>query len=136
MNDKIWESIDNQFKENGIRLNSFKDGEQFQNVLVSFIDNEIKRVDAKGKEESSKTYAFFADSTYYRTVEPDFMPMLIEYSLITEEQSDSIDSKIDEWKAKVEPGVFDDIYIYAGVLIVIIALAVLFLRTRKKRKTA
>ncbi len=136
MNDKIWESIDNQFKENGIRLNSFKDGEQFQNVLVSFIDNEMKRVDAKGKEESSKTYAFFADSTYYRTVEPDFMPMLIEYSLITEEQSDSIDSKIDEWKTKVEPGVFDDIYIYAGVLIVIFALAVLFLRTRKKRKTA
>lgn len=133
MDEKIWQSVADKFRDNGINLSTFKDGEQFSNVVISFINNELDRIEAKGKEESQKTYAFFADSTYFKSIEPDFMPLLIEYNLISSDQKDRVENKIGEWENKVEPEFFDDILLYGLAAIAILTVLFMFLRARRKK---
>lgn len=126
---EAWESISEEFSLNGIELRSFKNGEEFTNSAEMFIDDELKNLGVKSKEESEKTYASFADSTWFAVIQPVWMNYLIENKLLTDESKTKIESKISEWKNALYPSNW---WIYLLIALIVVGGAAFFFIKRKK----
>jgi hypothetical protein len=132
LNDEMWGQVNRLFREKQLALLPFKSGEQFFNSVSSFIDDEIKNQKVKSSSESERVYTTFIDSVYFKSVEPIWIPILIENSMMSESNKDSIDAKIGRWKTEVAPGsAFNWIYILL-IGIIVALLAALVLKGRKK----
>jgi len=128
---EAWYTIREEFAENGIQLQSFTDAEQFTAVVVAFINDEIKNIGVKSEIESKNVYDNFADSTWFASIEPNWMPYLLDNKLITDVQKDEIENKISEWKSGIYPFNW---WIYLIIALVIIG-AVIFIVMRRKPKS-
>ncbi len=124
-----WVSIGDEFSLNGIELMSFKNGEEFTNSVLLFVDDELKNLGVKSDEESKRVYAQFADSTWFATIQPVWMNYLIENKMLTDENKNKMESKIAEWKNALYPSYW---WIYLIIALVVIAGAALFFMKRKK----
>lgn len=132
INDEIWGQVSKLFREKRVSLLPFKSGDQFVNSVNSFVDDEIKNLGVKRSTESENTYFAFTDSVYFKTVQPTWVPILIETKMMTEANKDSIESRIAMWQAKVAPkSEFNWIYIALGAVIVVLVIA-LFMKGRRK----
>ncbi len=132
INDEMWGQINKLFREKKLSLLPFKSGDQFVNSVNSFVDDELKNYGVKSKDESENTYLAFTDSVYFKSVQPTWVPILIENNLMTEANKDSIESRIAKWKEKVAPSTGIN-WIYIALGAVIVALVVLlFMKSRKK----
>lgn len=132
LNDEMWGQVNRLFREKQLALLPFKSGEQFFNSVSSFIDDEIKNKKVKSSSESERVYNTFIDSVYFKSVEPIWIPILIENSMMSESNKDSIDAKIGRWKTEVAPdGAFNWMYILL-IGIIVALIAALFLKGRKK----
>ncbi len=130
---EAWESIREQFSLNNINLQSFGNGKEFTDVITSFINDEMNNYGVKSKEESERTYTVFADSVWFKTINTEWMPYLLENNLLTKEQKETIEKKISEWKSVVYPT--DLIWLYIVIAVVVIFLIVYFLVKKKKVNT-
>jgi hypothetical protein len=132
LNDEMWGQVNRLFREKQLALLPFKSGEQFFNSVSSFIDDEIKNQKVKSSSESERVYTTFIDSVYFKTVEPIWIPILIENSMMSESNKDSIDAKVGRWKNEVAPGsAFNWTYILL-IGIIVALLVALVLKGRKK----
>lgn len=130
ISNEIWRSINNQFLVKDIKLIPFSNANQFVNNLIGYIDDEINNIDSKTGEDALNSYKTFADSVYHRTIENDWFPILLENNLLTQNEIELIDSKVEEWKTEATPS-----FAYWGYIIValiIIAVAVMIIRSNKK----
>ena len=130
LNREVWESINDEFAENDINLQSFSSGKEFTSVVTNFIDDEIKNADVKGDAEMEAAYNKFVDSTWNEKIEPDWLPFLIDNNMLAENDKDSIEVMIASWKDAVYPGGFNWLY----VIIVVLVIAVLILLFTRKSK--
>jgi len=129
-----WNSIKNTFANNGIYLNNFTNGKEFTSVIKNFTLDEIKNVDLKN-ETSKNDYKAFADSGWFGTIKPTWVPFLIDNNMLTDAQKDTIEANIARWKEAVEPNTISIwIYIIGGVLILM--LIVLFTRKNKNNTSS
>ena len=128
IDDQVWERVYNIFEKKNIHLLQFKSGDEFTNSISSFVQDEIKNYGVKGKDESDKTYALFVDSLWFKEVEPEWIPYLLNDKMITEANKDSFDNRIKEWKEKVSPSEFPlwIIYVVVGVIMVTVLSIVIF----------
>ncbi len=135
INEEIWDQINKLFRDKEISLIQFNSGEQFTNSITSFIDDEIKNYGVKRTEESEKTYYAFTDSVWFPTVQPNWVPILIENKMMTEANKDTIESKIGKWKEQIAPeAAFNWLYlILIGIIIALVAAY--FLKGKKKHST-
>lgn len=134
INDEIWGQVNKLFREKKIALLNFRSSDQFVNSVTSFIDDEIKNLGVKSSTESEKVYYAFTDSVYFKSIEPVWIPVLIENSMMSEANKDSIDANIAKWKAKVAPAsAFNWIYV-AFIAVIVFLVAAYFLKGRKKTK--
>lgn len=125
---EAWNSVAEEFKNRGISLPKFSNGKEFTRSVSSYIDDEIKNKEVKGKEESENSYKTFADSVWFGSVKQTWVPFLADNGMLSDLQKDSIEVKLAQWKDEVSPGGFSWIYILIAVLIIII----LYLLTRKR----
>jgi hypothetical protein len=128
-----WESINEEFRLNNIKLQGFTNGNDFTNIITQFISDEIKNYGVKSKEESEKVFLVFADSVWFKSISSEWMPYLIENNLLTTTQKDEIEKKISEWKSIVAPK--DLTLLYAVIALAIVVGLILFF-TRKKTKNS
>ncbi|MBE0572071.1 MAG: hypothetical protein IH618_11050 [Ignavibacteriaceae bacterium] len=126
---EAWESIIDEFSLSGIELMGFKNGEEFTNSVDMFIGDELKNLGVKSDEESKRTYAQFADSTWFASIQPVWMNYLIENKMLTDENKNKMESKIAEWKSALYPSYW---WIYLIIALVVIAGAAFFFIKRKK----
>ena len=128
IDDQVWERVYNIFEKKNIHLLQFKSGDEFTNSITSFVQDEIKNYGVKGKDESDKTYALFVDSVWFKEVEPEWIPYLLNDKMITEANKDSLDNRIKEWKEKVSPSQFPlwIIYVVVGIIMVTVLSIVIF----------
>jgi hypothetical protein len=132
LNDEMWGQVNKLFREKKIALLPFSSGEQFVKTVKSFVDDELKNYEVKSKAEAENTYFTFTDSVYFKTVEPVWIPILIENKMMTEANKDSIDAQIARWKNKVAPpSKINWVYVGGGAVIVLLMIAY-FLKGRKK----
>ena len=129
---EAWESISEEFSLNGIELRSFRNGDDFTASIETFIGDELKNLGVKSTEESKKIYAQFADSTWFKTIQPVWMTYLVENKMLTDANKNRMESKIAEWKSALFPSSW---WIYVMIGVVVIAVAVIYLLSRRKPKT-
>ncbi len=132
---EVWESIRDDFSIGGINLRKFNNSDDFTKVITSFIDEEIKDFGVKSKEESERVFSVFADSIWFRTINKDWMPYLIDNKILSVEQKNQIDQKISEWKDLVAPSVSIWVYIVVATVLIIIIVFV-FLKLKKKNNNS
>ncbi len=134
INNQIWEQVNNVFKRKNINLVVFNSGEEFIQSFSNFINDEIKNIGVKDKSESEKIYYTVADTIYFDELKNNWIPFLISNGMMTTEMKDSLDARINRWKAQIAPSTFPMwiIYIGGGMLLVIIILLILNL-TKKKQ---
>jgi hypothetical protein len=125
---EVWKNINEEFAYNNINLIEFTNGEEFTNVLTSFIDEAIKNIGVKSSEESNLTYASFSDSTWFKVVSPNWIPYLIDNEMLEVKQNRDIEIKISDWKERVTPPSFGWVY----VLVAVMAVAGLGYMNRKR----
>jgi uncharacterized coiled-coil DUF342 family protein len=130
---EAWDSINEEFSLNGIELRSFKNGEEFTNSVVLFVDDELKNLGVKSEEESKRVYANFADSTWFAVVQPVWMTYLVENKMLSDENKNKMESKIAEWKNALYPSNW---WIYLIISVVIIGGGVFFFMKRRKPKSS
>lgn len=128
---EAWNSIKEEFAMNNIILQDFDSGQEFLVETTRFIDEEFKNYGIKSKEESEQVYALFVDSTWNKSVQPDWMPYLLDNNMITAQQKNLIESKVSEWKNIVYPRDITFVYYIIGAVLLV---AVLFFLIRGKRK--
>lgn len=129
---EAWNSLKEEFAMNNIILQDFNSGQEFLVETTRFIDEEFKSYGIKSKEESEQVYALFVDSTWYKSVQPDWMPYLLENNMITAQQKNLLESKVSEWKNIVYPRDITFVYYIIGAVLIV---AVLFFLIRGKRKS-
>ena len=131
----VWRSIRNEFKVHGIVLKEFNYGDEFVRSVKLYIDDEIKNLGVKSSEASEKTYVNFADSTWFATVKPQWVPYLMEGGLLTVKQKDEVEKNIEEWKSEIYPSkLWLYIVIWCGIVIIIVPAVLILIRRRKKSK--
>ncbi|MEW6702120.1 MAG: hypothetical protein AB1298_05325 [Bacteroidota bacterium] len=135
INDEMWGQIIKLFREKQIAILPFKSGEQFVNSVNSFVDDEIKNYGIKSSKESINTFYLFTDSVYFKSVQPVWIPVLIENNMMTEANKDSVERRIAVWKEKVAPAGFNWTYLLFGVVIAAL-IAAYFMKGKKKRTVA
>ncbi len=127
---EAWINIKAEFAFNDIHLIEFTNGDEFTNVLTSYIDEEIKNIGVKSIEQSENNYALFADSTWFKVISRKWIPYLIENELLSVDNKDKIESRISDWKGRLTPSSFDWIY----VLVALIAVGGVAIMYRKRVK--
>ncbi len=136
MNNEMWGNINNLFNEKNISLQPFNDGEQFVASLNTFIDDEIKNLGVKSKEESENIFLAFSDSVYFKTIQPEWMPVLIENGMLSQADQESIELKMAVWKKEVSPSSSIIFYIALGLILVAIITFVFLRKNMKNVKMA
>jgi uncharacterized coiled-coil DUF342 family protein len=122
INAEPWNSIRQEFSKYNIKLPSFKNGKQFTHTMTSYIDDQIKNVGTKGKEESEQEYKYFADSVWFPKVKSGWFPFLIDNKMIDANQKDSVENKISRWNDEIHPSKLNWLYIIIGLLVIVIAI--------------
>jgi len=125
---EVWRNIREEFAYNNINLIEFTNGEEFTNVLISFIDDAIKNIGVKSPEGSNLTYSSFSDSTWFKVISANWVPYLIDNEMLDLEQKSKVEVKISDWKGRLTPSSFDWMY----VLVAVIAVAGLGYMNRKR----
>ena len=125
---EVWRNIRDEFAYNNINLIEFTNGEEFTNVLTSFIDEAIKNIGVKSSEESNLTYSLFSDSTWFKVINTDWIPYLIENEMLDDKQNHTVEAKITDWKGRLTPSSLGWVY----VLVAVMAVAGLGYMNRKR----
>jgi hypothetical protein len=132
LNDEMWGQVNKLFREKKLALLPFRSGDQFVTSVNSFVDDELKNYNVKSHTESENTYYSFTDSVYFRTVQPVWIPVLIENNMMTSANKDSVEKRIALWKEKVAPSSkWNWVYILGAAVIVILIIAY-FAKGKKK----
>lgn len=128
---QAWDSVRRSFSDYGINLQKFSSGNEFTQTAVSFINDEIKNIGTKEKEESLNTYKSFADSAWFGEVKPTWVPYLLENNMFTGAQKDTVENKISQWKSSVYGTDLTWLYIIIGLIVIVIAVLLIMRRKPK-----
>lgn len=134
LNEEIWGQVNKLYREQKLPVLPFMSGEQFVNSVNSFIEDEIKNYGVKRSSESENTYYSFTDSVYFKTLQPVWVPILIENNLMTEANKDSIEKRIAVWKETVAPGSKMNWVYIGGALVIVFLVIAYFMKGKRKEK--
>ncbi len=128
---QTWNSVRDNFNQHHIILSKFSSGSEFTNTVTSYIDDERKNIQAKGKEAAESSYKTFADSAWFGNVKQTWVPFLIDNKMFSEAQKDTIENHITQWKAEISPNEFN--WLYLIIIVLLVVIAVIFFVKRKSK---
>lgn len=128
---EAWNSIKEEFAMNGIYLLDFNSGQEFTVEVTRFIDEELKNYNIKSKEQSERVYTMFADSSWFKSIQTDWLPYLTDNKMITPQQKQLMETKVSEWKSVVFPR--DISWAYYVIAVLLIGAVVFFFLKRKPK---
>ena len=124
-----WNTIREDYSKYNINLQKFNTGKQFMHTMDSYIDDQIKNVKVKGKEEAEQEYKYFVDTVWFSQIKSTWVPYLVDNKMFNDAQKDSIENKLAKWNDEIHPSKFNWLYVIIGLLVIVIAI--LLLRKRK-----
>ncbi len=132
VNGAMWRSLHNLFKDKGILLKEFNNGDEFVANLSFFIEEQIQNT-AKDDDQRYKLFMNFNENIWQPELRTVWLSALVELGEITEIQKKDIELKVDEWSSSVTPSATWLIYILVALGAAIVAiLLVRFLRKPAK----
>ena len=130
INKKIWGSINQEFLEKEIKLLPFGDGDEFTSSVLTFIHTEEENIPLRELDELKKTNDKFMYGVYLNSVQPEWIPFLINHKLMVEAQKDTIQAELVIWKEMLYPGP-DLTWLYILIGLIIIVQAVVYFSRRR-----
>lgn len=132
LDSKIFTSINEEFKNNNLNLVPFSTGTEFYNSVITYINDEIENVNNRSGDEAEDTYDRFAD-VWENSIKSDWVPILLENNLMTEEQIQNIETKMDLWEDEIE--VISPLILWILIIIAfLVVVAIIAAIVRKRRK--
>lgn len=132
INEEVWSSIKSEFDESGINLSQFSTGKEFTSSVTGYIDEAVSNIKAMGSDAAEREYKKF-DSTWNKRIEVSWMSFLLDNKLLTENEQDSIETKLATWEDAVYPEKFNWLYVVIGILALAV-IVLLFLRRSPKSR--
>ncbi len=129
---EIWNAIYTEFRSKELPVLPFNNGEEFVYSIKSFVEDEIKNMEIKGKDKSEEVFKTFSDTVYYEKVLPEWIPVLIDNNMITEADKDTIEAQLMNWKNKLGPEEKSKWYYWAVILLVAVVAGYLIYYNRRK----
>ncbi len=130
----IWKEVVEIFHAKKIMIESFSSSEGFQNSLIDYIDGQIRLIEDEAEVIHYNSFNYFKDVWDDEFI-PVWYPYLLENNLITEEEKDEVENKIDNWQKIVKETSPWWIYVLIVVVLLVIIVAVWnFLNKRSKFK--
>ena len=130
LNAKIWSSINQEFMDKGIKLLAFNNGEEFTSSVITFINTEMDNIPLKETDELQKTHDKFVYEVYLQSVQPEWIPFLINQKMMDESQRDTIQAELVSWKEALYPGP-NLTWLYIIIALIIIIQGVVYFSRRK-----
>lgn len=119
---EAWNSIREEFAINNIFLQDFNSGQGFQVEITRYIDEQFANYEDQIEEELQQTYTIFVDSVWNKSIEPQWIPYLIDNDMLSPQQKNLLESKISDWKNIAYPTQITPVYYIAGGLLLLILL--------------
>jgi len=129
-----WNSINKIFASHNINLDEFNNGVEFENIILSYIEDEINNGENTLDLQKDKNYVFFAERVWGDIIKADWIPLLISENLLTAEQVISIEDKLTEWKDSTSGS--KSYFIYAIIILLAIIILVSLYIIKKKNKNS
>jgi hypothetical protein len=130
INSGTWKTIGGMFEKNGIAVKPFTNGTEFYTNFTAFVDLETANQAQEQKEVRAKRFNNFNDNIWNAQLETQWLPALVESGMLTADQKQDIEKKVDAWRSSVAP-ISWTVYILVTLLaIIIIAVLVRFLRKK------
>jgi uncharacterized protein YoxC len=130
LNDKIWGGIKQEFLEKGIKLLPFGDGEEFTSSVLTFVNTEKENIPLREIDELKKTHDKFMYGVYLKSVQPEWIPFLINQNMMDEAQRDTIQAELVSWKEALYPGP-DLTWLYIIIGLIVIIQGIVYFSRRK-----
>lgn len=102
VDNKLWESLNNSFAQNGIELEVFTTPDEFYNAVYNYVDNGHITSLERNSEEDFAVYQNF-NSFWNETVKAEWGDLLVEGEILTQSQISEIDIKLDDWDEASKP---------------------------------
>jgi hypothetical protein len=127
----IWRGLNQTFAQRGLEMPPFSNGDEFVINVNAYLDAEI--LSASDSRDGSKyvQYEAFVEELWAGEIEPNWVPVMLERSMIDQEQIEGIELKLGDWRSQVSPPSMLTYFIVGFFLIVV--LGVLYALFRKKK---
>ncbi len=126
MTSKILSNINQLFLEKGVHLNGFNNGEQLTQSILSYMNAEISSVGRTNSRDAENIFSKFTNDIYFKSVKPNWFPLLIKNNIIKQTDQDSIENNIVRWQSQISPSYTNVFYYVAGALFAGLLLFFLF----------
>ncbi len=130
LNTSAWRSVNDVFSSHNIELPNFSTGDEFEKVVLDFIDNEINNSKTTGEVKKDQKFIFFNDHSWNEIIKPDLLPLLLGNNQITQVQINSVENKLLEWQDAVSGS--KSYFIYAIILLLALVIIISLVLIRKK----
>jgi DNA gyrase/topoisomerase IV subunit A len=89
----FWKGLNEVFASEKLPIVPFTSGEEMQQNIIKFIDDETKNVSKRSSIEQTRIFESFAYNTWGSKLKPSWIPVMIRHNLFTEDQMAEIDAK-------------------------------------------
>jgi hypothetical protein len=136
VDDAMWRSLNTLFTEKGFSVKEFKNGEEFNANIITFLTEQIENPNEETNDTRFKIFTNFQENLWLTDLNAIWLPALIELNRITDTQRKDIEAKVEKWRSVVSPGASWFIYvlILLGVLLIPIIAIRFFPKASKTPK--
>ncbi|MBK7981966.1 MAG: hypothetical protein IPK06_18550 [Ignavibacteriae bacterium] len=128
----VFRAIHEEFKTNNINMPFFSNGKEFESTIIAYIERKIDNANKLGVNDDNE-FIFFSENVWNDIIKTKWATILLNNNLVSKEQLNNIDKKIDEWKHSL--GGSKSIFIYGIiVLLALIILVTVYIIYKKNKK--
>lgn len=110
----------------------FSNGKEFESTIIAYIERKIDNANKLGVNDDNE-FIFFSENVWNDIIKTKWATILLNNNLVSKEQLNNIDKKIDEWKHSL--GGSKSIFIYGIiVLLALIILVTVYIIYKKNKK--
>lgn len=130
----MWNAMHRSFTDAGILINDFDTRQGFLNSVNAYLDTTLVRLEDNVTEQDYKNYELFKEF-WTDQVKEWWVPMLLQNQLLSMEELNAIDQKVEDWGNKSRPRT-DNLMTYLIISIIVIAIlgVLLFIASRNRPK--
>ncbi|MBW7887394.1 MAG: hypothetical protein H3C35_03410 [Bacteroidetes bacterium] len=130
VDEAFWKALNGVFANEKLSVQPFNNSEEFYNNIIRFIDDEMNNTGNKESDARLAAYEAFAYKAWGSEVKPVWVPVMKQYSLLTDDRVNEIDTKVKLWYAQVKPA-NTIVYILVGALVLAVIIG-LYLGMKKR----
>lgn len=130
VDEAFWKALNGVFANEKLNIQTFNNSEEFYNNIIRFIDDEMNNAGNKDEDARLATFEAFAYKTWGSEVKPVWVPVMKQYSLLTDDRISEIDTKVKLWYAQVKPA--NTLLYILGAALAIAIIIGLYLGMKKR----